>query len=83
MKNLVKLSGGEYIALERLESVYKACNLVSNMCVHGTSRAKQPIAIVFPHEANLRHALGKESDGKNFHDLCEDQKVMPCLLNGP
>jgi hypothetical protein len=28
IKNLVKLQGGEYIALERLESTYKSCNLV-------------------------------------------------------
>lgn len=50
-KNLVKLSGGEYIALERLESTYKSCNIVANICVHADSNAKQPMAIVFPHGA--------------------------------
>ncbi|KAF8553880.1 long-chain-fatty-acid-CoA-ligase, partial [Imleria badia] len=29
IKNLVKLQGGEYVALERLEATYKSCNLVS------------------------------------------------------
>lgn len=62
IKNLVKLQGGEYIALERLESIYKACNYVANICVHATTDAKQPIAIVIPHEQNLRHAL-KNSSG--------------------
>ncbi|KAL0952534.1 hypothetical protein HGRIS_006793 [Hohenbuehelia grisea] len=58
IKNLVKLSGGEYIALERLESTYKSCNLVANMCVHANPEARQPVAIIMPHEGNLRHALG-------------------------
>ena len=61
-KNLVKLSGGEYIAIERLESTYKACELVSNICVIANSDAKQPMAVVFPHEANLKSALGSDAE---------------------
>ncbi|KAJ7804098.1 hypothetical protein B0H14DRAFT_2885354 [Mycena olivaceomarginata] len=57
IKNLVKLAGGEYIALEQLESTYKACNYVANICVHATPEAKAPIAIIIPHEQNLRAAL--------------------------
>ncbi|KAJ7730176.1 hypothetical protein B0H16DRAFT_1893679 [Mycena metata] len=56
IKNLVKLAGGEYIALEALESTYKSCNYVANICVHATQDAKAPIAII-PHEQNLRAAL--------------------------
>lgn len=44
-KNLVKLSGGEYIALERLESTYKSCSVVSNIVVHGDSSASRPMAV--------------------------------------
>ncbi|KAJ6626078.1 long-chain-fatty-acid-CoA-ligase [Mycena sp. CBHHK59/15] len=57
IKNLVKLASGEYIALEQLESTYKSCNYVANICVHATPDAKAPIAIIIPHEANLRAAL--------------------------
>lgn len=53
-KNLIKLAGGEYIALERLESIYKSCDVVANMCLHATSDAKHPMAIVFPREETLR-----------------------------
>jgi long-chain acyl-CoA synthetase len=44
-KNLVKLAGGEYIALERLESIYKSCGLVSNICLVADSNANKPMAV--------------------------------------
>ncbi|KAF9074330.1 long-chain-fatty-acid-CoA-ligase [Rhodocollybia butyracea] len=82
VKNLVKLQGGEYIALERLESTYKACNYVGNMCVHATADAKQPIAIIIPHEVNLRHALQSTNidSSKSLPDLCHDPKVAELVL---
>ena len=46
-KNLVKLQGGEYVALERLESIYKSCALVANICVYATSEATRPMAVRF------------------------------------
>jgi len=89
IKNLVKLSGGEYIALERLESTYKSSPLVSNICVHGDANAKQPIAIIIPHEANLRHALKSPPAGidnlpsstDDLHDICANKGVATMVLN--
>ncbi|KAH7928013.1 acetyl-CoA synthetase-like protein [Leucogyrophana mollusca] len=84
IKNLVKLQGGEYIALERLESTYKACNLVSNICVHASADAKQPIAIIIPHESNLRHSLAEKSiqvdSSAHLPDLCKSQAVIDFVL---
>jgi len=84
IKNLVKLSGGEYIALERLEATFKACNLVGNICVHASPNAKQPIAIIIPHEPNLRHALQARSIGVDPDDylpsLCHNDKVRELVL---
>ncbi|GLB35700.1 putative AMP-binding enzyme [Lyophyllum shimeji] len=86
IKNLVKLQNGEYIALERLESVYKSCHLVSNLCVHASASAAQPIAIIIPHEVNLRHALFQsgpqsgESTSFTLADVCEDHAVRMLIL---
>ncbi|KAF5370975.1 hypothetical protein D9757_009894 [Collybiopsis confluens] len=83
VKNLVKLQGGEYIALERLESTYKSCNYVANICVYASQDAKQPIAVVIPHEVNLRHGLEKDSGidaSKSLADLCHDPKVAQVVL---
>ncbi|KAF8632068.1 hypothetical protein AX15_002066 [Amanita polypyramis BW_CC] len=93
VKNLVKLQHGEYIALERLEAVYRACNLVGNICVHASAEATQPMAIVIPHEAHLRHALQETANGngaadssassyndKSLRDLCHDSAVKDLIL---
>ncbi|KAI0341152.1 acetyl-CoA synthetase-like protein [Trametopsis cervina] len=85
IKNLVKLSGGEYIALERLESVYKGCNLAANVCVHASQDAKQPIAIIIPNEPHLRHALETNPiPGVNSREeltvLCKNTKVQELVM---
>ncbi|KAI0263286.1 long-chain-fatty-acid-CoA-ligase [Gloeopeniophorella convolvens] len=80
IKNLVKLQGGEYIALERLESTYKSCNLVSNICVHATPDATQPLAIIVPHEGHLRGALSGDEATASLHDLCANPKVVALVL---
>ncbi|KAF9474969.1 long-chain-fatty-acid-CoA-ligase [Pholiota conissans] len=82
VKNLIKLASGEYIALERLESIFKACNLVGNICVHASQDATQPMAIIIPHEAHLRQAL--ESKGldatRTLAELCKDPAVQSLIL---
>ncbi|KAF8331842.1 long-chain-fatty-acid-CoA-ligase [Cantharellus anzutake] len=88
IKNLVKLQGGEYIALERLESIYKSCQYVANICVHAVPDARQPMALVFPHEANLRHALitspppgfAGDAQHSDLSTICADKSVQSMVL---
>lgn len=81
----MKLSSGEYIALERLEAIYKSCNLVANLCVYGHPDAKQPMAVVIPNETHLRHALkqgavdGVDADA-SLNVLCEHPGVIKLVL---
>ena len=80
----------QYIALERLEAVYKSCNLVGNICVHASSEATQPMAIIIPHEGHLRQTLQQQaangnasSDSlvhKSLPDLCHDAGVKELML---
>lgn len=48
IKNLVKLRSGEYLALEKLESVYGSTDIVQNICIYADGDADKPIAIVVP-----------------------------------
>lgn len=66
----------QYIALERLEAIYKACNLVNNMCVYANSDMKQPVAIIIPHEAHLRARL-ETLDGESFSPCLRIHKLIP------
>jgi len=57
---------------------------VSNICVYASTDAKQPIAIITPHEGNLRHALQAgsqdvDADGPLFV-LCQNDKVKDLVL---
>jgi len=82
-KNLVKLSGGEYIALEKLETTYSACNLLMKICLHADPDAKQPMAIAFPNEKNLRSAAKEHgfADNEDLRTLCEDDRVRQLVLD--
>ncbi|KDE07555.1 hypothetical protein MVLG_02226 [Microbotryum lychnidis-dioicae p1A1 Lamole] len=82
-KNLVKLSGGEYIALERLESIYKSSQYVSNIVVYGDANASRPMAIVYGHEANLK-ALVKQQGidvEDEFTAIAHNEQVKKAVLN--
>jgi long-chain acyl-CoA synthetase len=81
---LVKLQGGEYIALERLETTYRSCNLVQTICVYGHPNARQPMAIIVPHEMQLRQYLRNEDIGvdpdASFERICESRAIAELVL---
>ncbi|KAL7308645.1 hypothetical protein PS15m_011824 [Mucor circinelloides] len=52
-KNLVKLAHGEYIALENLESKYRNCNSIKNICLVADSDKSYIIAVVEPADDNV------------------------------
>jgi len=80
-KNLVKLSHGEYIALEKLESVYKNCEYVENICCYGESSKDFPIAIIVPHKNHLEQWADKNGiHEKDFAALCGNDKVKEMVL---
>lgn len=83
-KNLVKLSHGEYIALEKLESIYKSGHAVGNICVYADSQKDYPVAIVTPAEPALRklaQEFGVQEEHRTFEALCEEEKVVQAVLS--
>lgn len=85
-KNLVKTLNGEYIALEKLESVYRSNPVVLNLCAYADQSKVKPIAIILPNEANLKSFLADEkvysqleADSKELAHLCDDKKVIKAV----
>ncbi|RAL61798.1 hypothetical protein DID88_002861 [Monilinia fructigena] len=55
-KNLVKTINGEYIALEKLESVYRAATVVANICIYVSSSETHPSPSSFPRSPPSRNS---------------------------
>ncbi|CAI2175010.1 8772_t:CDS:2 [Funneliformis geosporum] len=80
-KNLVKLSHGEYIALERLESVYKSTMFVSNICVCADSFQSRPVALIYPFEDRLREVAKEKNLGNlDFEQLCANKEINSAVF---
>jgi long-chain acyl-CoA synthetase len=47
-KDLLKLQGGEYVSLGKVESALKTCPYVDNICVYGESSKNFCVALVVP-----------------------------------
>ncbi|TVY80473.1 Long-chain-fatty-acid--CoA ligase, partial [Lachnellula suecica] len=80
-KNLVKTLNGEYIALEKLESVYRSATVVANICIYASITETHPIAIIVPAEPALKamaDTLGVKGHG--LGDLVHDQLIQEEVL---
>nr|BBE10601.1 long-chain acyl-CoA synthetase [Rhodotorula toruloides] len=79
-KNLVKLAGGEYIALERLESLYSSCEYVARIMIHADSNANKPMAVIFPHEHNFKSLASSLGVSGDLGTLVHDQSICDNVL---
>lgn len=77
-KNLVKTLNGEYVAIEKLESVYRSNPCILNICVYADSEHVKPVAIIVPnpvHVDKLATDLGVEL----HDDIAHDEKVKQAI----
>lgn len=71
-KNLVKTQNGEYIALEKLESIYRSNKYVLNICCYADENKVKPVGIVLPNEAQVKELifdLGLDKKAKKADDV--------------
>lgn len=85
-KNLIKTLNGEYISLEKLESVYRSSLYVSNVCIYANEMRVKPIAIIVPNEKLvielvIENKWDKEVDINNLKSVYENQNVIRFIFD--
>ena len=80
-KNLVKTQNGEYVALEKLESVYRSATVVANICVYADQQRTRPIAIIVPAEPALKKLAERIGvEGSGIEDLVHKKQIQDEVL---
>lgn len=84
----MKLSQGEYVALERIENVYSACPIVQQIYVHGDSLQSYLVAIVVPDPVVLAKVASEvwrrrvsETDLRMLDEAVRDENVVRAVLD--
>ncbi|KAG1343812.1 hypothetical protein G6F62_004661 [Rhizopus arrhizus] len=81
ISNLVKLSNGEYIALEKLEAVYKGCLFVDHVCVYADPLSHRPVALAAMSQLAVRRlAIEKDVRETDWKTICESPVVKKAVF---
>jgi len=79
-KNIFKLPIGEFIAPEKIESVYKKSEYVVEAFVHGESTKNDLVGIFVPDEVCLMRLAGSVNVKGSLEELCEHGEVVKRFL---
>lgn len=80
-KNLIKLSQGEYIALEHLENVYSVTPIVEDIWIYGNSFKSMLVAVVVLHEENTKKWANSNGFLCSFSELCPLEQLRHYVLS--
>jgi len=78
-KDLVKLQGGEYVSLGKVESQLKTCPVVDNICVYGNPFHMYTIALVVPNRHHLID-MAKKLDIENVNEISIEELFVNKIL---
>ncbi|CAL5425869.1 unnamed protein product [Camellia sinensis] len=79
-KNLIKLSQGEYVAVECLEKFYGITPIVEDIWVYGDSFRSMLVAVVVPHEENTRRWAYQNGHRGSLSELCFLKQLQDNVL---
>lgn len=82
-KNIFKLSQGEYVAAEKIESVYLLNKYISEIFIYGDSFQSYLIAILVPDLVTLKELVTKNGliKDKSFEEILNSKEVKNLVLS--
>lgn len=80
-KNLIKGPSGEYIALEKLECVFKNCDWVVSLCAYADSYRPYNVAIVQPQQQKVLAWGASKGLKDSFEDLCHKKELRKAICD--
>ncbi|XP_070544935.1 long-chain-fatty-acid--CoA ligase 1-like [Ptychodera flava] len=80
-KHIFKLAQGEYLAPERIESIYVRCPLVLQAYVHGDSFKSYAVGIVVPDPDELLKWAKENGMSGSLEELCRNTTVKKTILD--
>lgn len=80
-KNIFKLSQGEYVAVESLESTYSRCPIITSIWVYGNSFESFLVAVVVPERKALEDWAVSNQEKVDFPSLCNNTNARKYILD--
>jgi len=84
-KNLVKLKGGEYIALEKMNNAFNNCPFVSKenggSCAYGDQDMDRPVVLVQANEGAVMAKAQELGISGTFEQVVKDSKLIKTVLD--
>jgi long-chain acyl-CoA synthetase len=79
VKEIFKLSQGEYIAPSKLESMYSKSKFVTQIFVYGDSKHSFLIAVIVPNKVNLKTVADPSIQDGDEQALFNDKSVIDAI----
>ncbi|KAG0452152.1 hypothetical protein HPP92_025827 [Vanilla planifolia] len=79
-KNIVKLSQGEYVAIENLENIYGLIADIDSIWIYGNSFEAFIVAVINPNKEAIERWAQENGVIGEFSSLCENPKVKEYIL---
>nr|XP_043620268.1 long chain acyl-CoA synthetase 1-like [Erigeron canadensis] len=80
-KHLIKLSQGEYVALEHLEKLYAITPIVEEIWVYGNSFKSSLVAVVVPNQEHALKWADRNGHKTTFSDLCTLSQLQDYIIS--
>ncbi|KAF3328605.1 long chain acyl-CoA synthetase 4-like protein [Carex littledalei] len=79
-KNIFKLSQGEYVAVENLESIYSLAPTIDMIWIYGNSFESYLVAVVNPNQEALEKWAQQNGEKGDYSDICANSRAKEYIL---